>query len=279
MQALGSKVLFEYSHLAARDIPVPIAQAVFYASTLCAGKVSNIARTKVCTVWKGRLAPSWKLSKSMAKTRVRSWWSLSGESINREAVWKIHRLESLSTPLCQNGRRLRDAFGISNTEKTANSGELRTSGEKEEMCARRNWYRRRTCLSKMWSRTRSDLLPWRSLVRTRDQSERVFWYAPSKCRRQNARWLLGQSWLARFAPTPRCARTAEGDEISKWFPKYQLCDSSDMHTGRSWGTSREDYPFPTTLKRSLGKESSSPRSCTTGFCTKLVKKSAQAHPF
>ena len=33
MQALGSKVLFEYSHLAARDIPVPIAQAVFYASS------------------------------------------------------------------------------------------------------------------------------------------------------------------------------------------------------------------------------------------------------
>ena len=30
MQALGSKVLFEYSNLAARDIPVPIAQAVFY---------------------------------------------------------------------------------------------------------------------------------------------------------------------------------------------------------------------------------------------------------
>ena len=72
---------------------------------------------------------------------------------------------------------------------------------------------------------------------------------------------------------------AEGDEISKWFPKYQLCDSSDMHTGRTWGTSREDYPFPTTLKRSLGKESSSPRSSTTGLCTKLVKKSAQAHPF
>ena len=30
MQALGSKVLFEYSYLAARDIPIPIAQAVFY---------------------------------------------------------------------------------------------------------------------------------------------------------------------------------------------------------------------------------------------------------
>ena len=191
MQALGSKVLFEYSYLAARDIPVPIAQAVFYASIPCARKVSKIARTKVCLVWKGRLALSWKLSKSMAKTRVRSWWSLSGDSINREAVWKIHHLESLSTPLCQNGRRLGDAFGISNTEKTANSGELRTSREKEEMCARRNWYRRRTCLSKMWSRPRSDLLPWRALVRTRDQSERVFWYGPSKCRGQNARWLLG----------------------------------------------------------------------------------------
>ena len=31
MQALGSKVLFEYSHLAARDIPT--VQAVFYASS------------------------------------------------------------------------------------------------------------------------------------------------------------------------------------------------------------------------------------------------------
>ena len=31
MQALDSKVLFEYSYLAARDIPVPIPQAVFYA--------------------------------------------------------------------------------------------------------------------------------------------------------------------------------------------------------------------------------------------------------
>ena len=71
MQALGSKVLFEYSHLAARDIPIPIAQAVFYASIPCARKVSRIARTKVCLVWKGRLALSWKLSKSMAKTRVR----------------------------------------------------------------------------------------------------------------------------------------------------------------------------------------------------------------
>ena len=30
MQALGSKVLLEYSHLAARDIPIPITQAVFY---------------------------------------------------------------------------------------------------------------------------------------------------------------------------------------------------------------------------------------------------------
>ena len=30
MQALGSKVLFEYSYLAARDIPIPITQAVFY---------------------------------------------------------------------------------------------------------------------------------------------------------------------------------------------------------------------------------------------------------
>ena len=30
MQALDSKVLFEYSYLAARDIPIPIAQAVFY---------------------------------------------------------------------------------------------------------------------------------------------------------------------------------------------------------------------------------------------------------
>ena len=30
MQALGSKVLLEYSYLAARDIPIPIAQAVFY---------------------------------------------------------------------------------------------------------------------------------------------------------------------------------------------------------------------------------------------------------
>ena len=50
MQALDSKVLFEYSYLAARDIPVPIAQAVFYASIPCAGKVSKIARTKVCTV-------------------------------------------------------------------------------------------------------------------------------------------------------------------------------------------------------------------------------------
>ena len=55
MQALSSKVLFEYSHLVARDIST--VQAVFYASIPCVRKVSK----KACA----------KLKVLMVKTRVR----------------------------------------------------------------------------------------------------------------------------------------------------------------------------------------------------------------